>query len=95
METLADSAVLEEARRSAETALSVQRLTTIATVFIPLSFVCSIWGMTFEVFGTGSQPLWKLFVSAVPVVGFALVIYYWDGLGRVREQEFWRLRRWK
>ncbi|KAK2591957.1 hypothetical protein QQS21_010363, partial [Conoideocrella luteorostrata] len=68
MSTLADSSVLEESRRSAEMAMTVQRLTMIGTIFIPLSFVCSMWGMNFQVLGSGSQPLWMLFASAAPVL---------------------------
>jgi ABC-type uncharacterized transport system permease subunit len=60
----------------------VQRVTIIATVFIPLSFVCAVWGMNLKVFGSGDQPIWVCFISAVPIVLFALLIYYWDGLIR-------------
>ena len=82
MTALVNSSVLEESRRSANMAMKVQRLTIIATVFIPLSFVCAVWGMNLKVFGSGDQPIWVCFVSAVPIVLVALLIYYWDGLIR-------------
>ncbi|GAP89358.1 hypothetical protein SAMD00023353_3701000 [Rosellinia necatrix] len=80
MLTLANSAMLEESRRSTKTARSMQHLSIIATVFIPLSFVCSIWGMNFREMGSGSQPLWWWFVSAMPVLFITLVVYQWKVL---------------
>ncbi|KAK7418468.1 hypothetical protein QQX98_003960 [Neonectria punicea] len=55
MATLANSAVLEESRRSVDMGLRVEKLTRIATIFIPLSFVCSVWGMNFQELGTGTR----------------------------------------
>ncbi|KAL8882800.1 MAG: hypothetical protein Q9198_000260, partial [Flavoplaca austrocitrina] len=78
MATLANSSVLEESRRSANTATRVQRLTVIATIFIPLSFVCSIWGTNFEELGSGTSPMWMLLMSAVPVIMFSYLIYNWE-----------------
>ncbi|KAI1278573.1 hypothetical protein F5Y07DRAFT_63048 [Xylaria sp. FL0933] len=77
MSTLANSAMLEESRRSTKMAQSMQRLSVIATVFIPLSFVCSIWGMNFRELGSGSEPIWWWFVSAVPVIIITLAVYQW------------------
>lgn len=78
MVTLTNSAMLEEARRSASMAMRVQRLTVVATIFIPLSFVCSIWGMNFTELGSGTKPLWMWFASAAPVILFSGLIYTWD-----------------
>jgi CorA-like Mg2+ transporter protein len=83
MATLANSSVLEESRRSANMAMRVQRLTVIGTIFIPLSFVCSMWGMNFQELGTGSQPMWMLSVSSAPVLLFAYIVYRWDAVKRL------------
>lgn len=83
MATLANSSVLEESRHSASLALRVQRLTVIATIFIPLSFACSFWGMNFKEFGTGSQPLWMWLVLAAPITFFSYIIYRWSTLIRL------------
>lgn len=88
MTTLVNSSMIDESRRSAHLAMKVQRLTVIATIFIPLSFVCSVWGMNLEVLGSGSQPFWKCVVSAVPIVLVALVIYYSDKLVRLSRKIF-------
>ncbi|KAI0906453.1 hypothetical protein F4823DRAFT_607160 [Ustulina deusta] len=80
MSTLANSAILEESRRSTKVARSMQRLSVIATVFIPLSFVCAIWGMNFRELGSGSKPIWWWLVSAIPVIIVTLVIYQWKFL---------------
>ncbi|KAM7214454.1 oligopeptide transporter [Rhypophila decipiens] len=78
MATLANMAVLEESRRSVDMSRTVQRLTVIGTIFIPLSFVCSVWGMNVEELGTGSQPMWMWIVSALPVVLFSYLVYNWE-----------------
>lgn len=83
MVTLANSTMLKEARLSAAMGMRVQRLTFIATIFIPLSFVCSIWGMNFKELGSGTKPLWMWFASAAPVVLFALIMYAWDAAFKV------------
>lgn len=82
VETLVNSSVLDESRRSYHMAVKVQRLTIIATIFIPLSFICSVWGMNFQELGSGTQPIWKYFASALPVIAFSLVVYTWDSLAR-------------
>lgn len=78
--TLANVSVLQESRHSADMAMTVQRLTVIGTIFIPLSFVCSVWGMNFRELGTGSQPLWMWFATMAPVILVAYLVYRWDFL---------------
>ncbi|KAF7512214.1 hypothetical protein GJ744_002376 [Endocarpon pusillum] len=48
------NAQLQEARKSTETAVSVARLTKLAFIFIPLSFVASFFGMNVKQFGNGN-----------------------------------------
>ncbi|KAI1327492.1 hypothetical protein F5Y16DRAFT_371476 [Xylariaceae sp. FL0255] len=80
MATLANITVLEESRQSVDMGLRVERLTVIATLFIPLSFVCSVWGMNFKELGTGSLPIWWFFVTAGPIVALSYSIYRYDVL---------------
>lgn len=82
---LAESANLEEARRSTELSMVVHRLTIIGTIFIPLSFVCSLWGMNFQELGTGSLHMYWWPVSAAPFVVFSYLVYRWEDL-----KDFWR-----
>lgn len=77
MVTLANSSVLQETKHSANIAMTVQRLTIIGTIFIPLSFVCSVWGMNL---GTGSQPLWMWLATGAPVLLIASIMYRWGFL---------------
>ena len=77
--TLADSAFLMGARRSTELSLVVHRLTIIGTIFIPLSFVCSMWGMNFQELDTGALPLWWWPVSPCPLSSFCM----WSIVGRL------------
>ena len=48
---------LQEAEESREAALSVGRLTKLAFIYIPLSFVCTLFGMNLQIFGQGTVPL--------------------------------------
>lgn len=76
--TLANNSILEESRRSADNAMRVERLTLLASTFIPLSFICTIWGMNFVEMGTGSQPFWMWFVTAGPVLVISILVYHID-----------------
>ena len=66
---LGDSA----AERSVLQAKSVNRLTKLAFVFIPLSFLTSFSGMNFKEFGEGTLSLW-VFAVAAAVLALALLL---------------------
>ena len=57
-------AQLKEARKSTETALSVANLTKLAFLFIPLSFVASVFGMNIQQFNDGNVNLSTFFATA-------------------------------
>ncbi|KAK0101112.1 hypothetical protein ONS95_012905 [Cadophora gregata] len=57
-------AQLKEARKSTETALRVASLTRLAVVFIPLSFVASVFGMNIQQFNDGKVSLSAFFGTA-------------------------------
>jgi hypothetical protein len=80
---LVNSSALEGSRRSVSTAISVSRLTIIGTIFIPMSFITSVWGTNFREFGSGSRPVWMLFASMVPLILLSYLIYNWDTLKKL------------
>ncbi|RDW93966.1 uncharacterized protein DSM5745_01288 [Aspergillus mulundensis] len=87
MATLANSSSLDETRRSAQIAFSVKGLTIIGTIFIPLSFVCSVWGMNVKELGSGNRSIWMWVATALPVAFLTYVAYWFrDAHSRQRER---------
>jgi hypothetical protein len=82
IETLANNSVLEESRRSTNMAEELKRLTILATIFIPLSFVCSFWGMNFRETGKDNLSVWVWFVSAAGISLLVLTMYRWKAVSR-------------
>ena len=79
---------IEESRRSIEEAISVKRLTQLAFVFIPLSFVTSVFGMNVqEISGTGVK-IWIFVVTAFIVGGSSIV--FWR---LIKPVQAWRSKR--
>lgn len=70
------NAQLEEARKSTETALGVARLTKLAFIFIPLSFVTSFFGMNVRQFGNGNIDLWIFFATAAALIGLTFAPFF-------------------
>jgi Mg2+ and Co2+ transporter CorA len=72
MELIAHNASLSEAKRSNLQSEGLQKLTRLTTVvtllYVPLSFVCSFFGMNFSAFGQGELGLWIWAVVSVPVL---------------------------
>ena len=64
---------IEESTRGIEQSKQVGRLTQLAFVFIPLTFVTGVFGMNITQFG-GEAPLWKFWVTAGTISGIAFVI---------------------
>ncbi|MBW0483939.1 hypothetical protein O181_023654 [Austropuccinia psidii MF-1] len=67
---------IEEAKRSVEQTSSLARLTYLAVVFVPLSFVSSFLSMTPDVESLRGT-IWLFFVLAVPLTIFALSVALW------------------
>lgn len=80
---------IEESRKGIEQSKQVGRLTQLAFVFIPLTFVTGVFGMNITPFG-GTAPLWKFWVTAGTISGIAFII----GLMTVWSDLWARLRRW-
>ena len=69
---------------------SIGRLTILAFVFIPLSFVTSFFGMNIVEFGTGSIRIWVFIVSASALVLVMFMVWAISGwvagiIGKLKE----------
>ena len=64
---------LKESKKSIQQADSVRRVTLLAFVFVPLTFVTSIFGMNLQSFGTGNIKLW-LFLTVAGITSFTVLI---------------------
>lgn len=87
---------IQASQRSIKEAVSVKRLTLLAFIFIPLSFVTSLYGMNVkEISGDGVR-LWVFFVTAICVM--FLIPFMWlfarslELLWKVINQAFQRTR---
>ncbi|KAL6716569.1 hypothetical protein ACLMJK_006136 [Lecanora helva] len=78
MSVMMNRAVVAESRKAIEQAERVKRLTLLATIFIPLSFVSSLFGMNFREFGQGRLSVWWFVVISAPVLAASYTAYVWD-----------------
>lgn len=67
VKVISDRANIAESRRNIELAERVARLTRLAFVFIPPSFICTFFGMNVLQLGTEGPDIWVWFAIAVPV----------------------------
>ncbi|KPI35391.1 uncharacterized protein AB675_11702 [Cyphellophora attinorum] len=65
---------IELSEKSLREAHAVGRLTQLAFIFLPLTFITGIFGMNITAFG-GGAPMWKFYVTT-----FAILIPFW-GMG--------------
>lgn len=72
---------LLDSRRSIQEAANVSRLTFIALVFVPLSWVASLFSMS-EDYSPGHKSFWVYFATALPVMILVLLLstVQWDRL---------------
>jgi hypothetical protein len=73
-----------ETQKSIDQSDSVGRLTTLAFLFIPFSFITSFFGMNIEEFGTGATVKLKVFIYAALATSF-FVVLLWASSGFVAE----------
>ena len=78
MGVMMNRAVVAESRKGMEQQERVRRLTILATLFIPLSFVTSVFGMNFREFGTGRLSIWLFAAVCVPCLCAVYVAYVWE-----------------
>ncbi|KAH4038772.1 hypothetical protein HBH98_061550 [Parastagonospora nodorum] len=67
------AAALIESRRSLTETANVTRLTILAIIFIPLSYVAALFSMA-ENFGPGGSLFWVYFATALPLAGLVGLI---------------------
>ncbi|KAL9597898.1 MAG: hypothetical protein Q9219_004851 [cf. Caloplaca sp. 3 TL-2023] len=79
MGVMMNRAVVAESRKAIEQAERVKKITLLATFFIPLFFVTSLFGMNFRQLGTGSLSIWLFATVCIPVLLTAYVAFVWDG----------------
>lgn len=70
--------MVEESRRAFEQQQAVAKLTRLAFFFIPLSFVCSFFGMNFKQLGQGTLHIWIFFVAAGVLSVISMVFLFWE-----------------
>ncbi|KAF2024788.1 hypothetical protein EK21DRAFT_77953 [Setomelanomma holmii] len=95
---LVNATALAESKKQISLATQVTKLTVLATIFLPLSFCTSIFGMNFIELNNLSIWVWALVTVCIGIV--TLVVYMWDEresmferLGRILERWFGRKER--
>lgn len=73
-----NKATIEESHKAIEQSARLKKLTLLATLFIPLNFCSSLFGMNIDVLGQNKVRFWWFFVLCVPVTLFAYIFYLWD-----------------
>jgi len=77
MDMVAHNASLMEAKRSNLQSEGLEKLTRLTTLvsllYVPLSFVCSFFGMNFSAFGQGELSMWVWAAASAPVLLISLV----------------------
>ncbi|EED21633.1 hypothetical protein TSTA_088690 [Talaromyces stipitatus ATCC 10500] len=78
MQVIMNNATIKESRKAISQAEGVAMLTRLAFLFIPLSYVSSVFGMNFAQFGQGKLSLWLWPVVSVPVFAITLLLVRFD-----------------
>ncbi|KAI5460820.1 hypothetical protein BGZ63DRAFT_387874 [Mariannaea sp. PMI_226] len=73
-----NKATIEESRKAIEQSERVKKLTLLATLFIPLSFSSSLFGMNIDLLEQGTVRFWWFLVICVPIILFTYILYLWD-----------------
>ena len=75
---LMNSASIAESKKAMAQAERLGKLTFLAFIFVPLSFTTSFFGMNVQELGQGSLSIWSWFTLSVPMLGFTLLLFYFD-----------------
>ncbi len=73
-----NKATIDESRKAIDQSERVKKLTLLATLFIPLSFSSSLFGMNIDLLEQNTVGFWWVFVLCGPITLFAYVFYLWD-----------------
>ncbi|KAF2226464.1 hypothetical protein BDZ85DRAFT_256206 [Elsinoe ampelina] len=76
---------------SCEKAISelVNHSVLLATLFIPLTFTCTVFGMNFKELGTGRLSIWVFVVALIIVLGCSSFVYFF-GMSAVKRPARYR-----
>ncbi|GKU13459.1 unnamed protein product [Fusarium langsethiae] len=85
-----NKATIEESHKAIEQSGRLKKLTLLATLFIPLSFSSSLFGMNINLLGQSTVRFWWFFVLCVPITLFTYVLYIWNS--QVLRQWWLKLR---
>lgn len=86
-----NKAMIEESSKNIEQSKRLKKLTVLATLFIPLSFSSSLFGMNVDLLGQSTVRFWWFLVLCIPITLFAYVLYLWD----FQVLKRWWLRFWR
>ena len=75
---LMSSISISEAERSIELSIGIARLTKLAFVFVPLSFVASAFGMNVKEITEKNPSLWSFFLVSLLVGGLSYAVLIWS-----------------
>lgn len=85
-------ASIEESTKAIEQSRQLKKLTILATVFIPLTFSSSLFGMNVDLLDQGSVRFWWFIILCVPITIFAYLFYLWDS--QTVKKSFISIWRW-
>ena len=79
MGIMMNRAVVAESKKAIDQAERLKKLTLLASFFIPLSFITSLFGANFSEFAPGNYlSIWSFFALSVPVLLLTYCLYIWD-----------------
>jgi hypothetical protein len=78
MSVLTNRAMIQESKSAIEQNKRFYRLTILASVFVPLSFCSSLFGMQFVDFRSTSTGIWTYIAVTVPIFVFSVMIFNWN-----------------
>lgn len=73
-----NNASIAEAKRGIEQSQRLFKFTVLASVYVPLSFTASFFGMNFKEIGQGRLSIWLYFVVSLPIFAFSALTLFLD-----------------
>jgi hypothetical protein len=84
IQIMMNDSVLHQSQKAIAQAKEVTKLTRLAFLYIPLSFVSSVFGMNVTLFGSGKVPIWAWAIVSGFVLALSLVFLKYDVYAFVR-----------
>jgi Mg2+ and Co2+ transporter CorA len=72
------NASIAEAKRGLEQSQSLFKFTMLASVYVPLSFTASFFGMNFREIGQGKLSIWLYFAVSLPIFALSALTLFLD-----------------